>query len=153
MAPSVAAATAVTSTDITSGTRRRSLSGASALLARRFTRQSSHNNSAPRPTASRSESTARRRATIASTTQLTQEQLDAIKVHVRIVPNIENPSRSLIFDIVDRELNVGSVIRVGRYSERHANINCMSFKSKVVSRCHCEIWVETDGKVKKKKKN
>lgn len=140
MAPSIAVATSGTETE---GVRRRSLSGASALLARRFTRQSS----APRPTASRSESTARRRATIAST-QLTQEQLDDIKVHVRIVPNIENPSRSLIFDIVDREMNVGSVIRIGRYSERHANLNCMSFKSKVVSRCHCEVWVETDGKVK-----
>ncbi|CAO3642098.1 unnamed protein product [Mucor hiemalis] len=139
MAPSIAVATSGTETE---GVRRRSLSGASALLARRFTRQSS----APRPTASRSESTARRRATIAST-QLTQEQLDDIKVHVRIVPNIENPSRSLIFDIVDREMNVGSVIRIGRYSERHANLNCMSFKSKVVSRCHCEVWVETDGKL------
>lgn len=140
MAPSIAVATS--GTEATEGVRRRSLSGASALLARRFTRQSS----APRPTASRSESTARRRATIAST-QLTQEQLDDIKVHVRIVPNIENPSRSLIFDIVDREMNVGSVIRIGRYSERHANLNCMSFKSKVVSRCHCEVWVETDGKL------
>ncbi|OAD07846.1 hypothetical protein MUCCIDRAFT_134153, partial [Mucor lusitanicus CBS 277.49] len=27
------------------------------------------------------------------------------------------------------------------------NLNCMSFKSKVVSRCHCEVWVETDGKL------
>lgn len=123
------------------GVRRRSLSGASALIARRFTRQTS----APRPTASRSESTTRRRATIANTTTTTPES--DLKVHVRIVPNIENPSRSLIFDIVDRELQVGSVIRIGRYSERHANLNCMSFKSKVVSRCHSEVWVETDGKV------
>ncbi|KAI9355014.1 hypothetical protein BD770DRAFT_428767 [Pilaira anomala] len=122
------------------GVRRRSLSGASALIARRFTRQTS----APRPTASRSESTTRRRATIADTTTIPESD---IKVHVRIVPNIENPSRSLIFDIVDRELQVGSVIRIGRYSERHANLNCMSFKSKVVSRCHSEVWVETDGKL------
>jgi hypothetical protein len=116
------------------GPRRRSLSGASALLARTFTRQST-TATAPRPTASRSESstTARRRATIAATTP-TQQELDDIKVHVRIVPNIENPGRSLIFDIVDRELEVGSIIRIGRYSERHANLNCMSFRSKVVSR-------------------
>lgn len=134
MAPSIAATTE------NDGIRRRSLSGASALLARRFTRQSS----APRPTSSRSETT-RRRATIAASTP--QQTLNDIKVHVRIVPNIENPSRSLIFDIVDRELEVGSVIRIGRYSERHANLNCMSFKSKVVSRCHSEVWVETDGKV------
>ena len=114
------------------GVRRRSLSGASALLARRFTRMSA----APRPVASRSENAARRRATIAST-HLTQEQQDNIKVHVRIVPNIENPSRSLIFDIVDRELTLGSIIKIGRYSERHSSTDCMSFKSKVVSRCHC----------------
>ncbi|KAG2230658.1 hypothetical protein INT48_005614, partial [Thamnidium elegans] len=129
------------------GVRRRSLSGASALIARRFTRQTS----APRPVASRSESTTRRRATIASTntptTTTTTTTNSGVKVHVRIVPNIENPSRSLIFDIVDRELQVGSVIRIGRYSERHANLNCMSFKSKVVSRCHSEVWVETDGKL------
>jgi pSer/pThr/pTyr-binding forkhead associated (FHA) protein len=111
--------------------RRRSLSGA---LTRRFTRNSTS-------TAPPSESTAKRRATIATTTS------DNAQVHVRIVPNIDNPSRSLIFDIVDRVLTVGSVIRIGRYSERHANQNCMSFKSKVVSRCHCEVWVETDGKV------
>ncbi|GAA5799591.1 hypothetical protein HPULCUR_005007 [Helicostylum pulchrum] len=134
------------------GVRRRSLSGASALIARRFTRQTS----APRPVASRSESTTRRRATIASTntptttttsTTTNTTNTSGVKVHVRIVPNIENPSRSLIFDIVDRELQVGSVIRIGRYSERHANLNCMSFKSKVVSRCHSEVWVETNGKL------
>ncbi|KAG2193417.1 hypothetical protein INT47_006614 [Mucor saturninus] len=135
MAPSI---TATTEND---SIRRRSLSGASALLARTFTRQSS----APRPASSRSESTTRRRATIAASTDIPQQ--NGIKVHVRIVPNIENPSRSLIFDIVDRELQVGSVIRIGRYSERHANLNCMSFKSKVVSRCHSEVWVETDGKL------
>lgn len=138
MAPSTIAAT--TEND---SVRRRSLSGASALLARRFTRQSS----APRPTSSRSESTTRRRATIAASSNILQQPSDGIKFHVRIVPNIENPSRSLIFDIVDRELEVGSVIRIGRYSERHSNLNCMSFKSKVVSRCHSEVWVETDGKV------
>lgn len=122
----------------TSGNRARSLSGASALLTRRFTR----NSATPRPTTSKSESTAtRRRATVDAATSNHQT------AHIRIVPNIDNPSRSLIFDIVDRDLEVGSVIKMGRYSERHANIDCMSFKSKVVSRCHCEVWAETDGKV------
>ncbi|KAG1463595.1 hypothetical protein G6F46_003020 [Rhizopus delemar] len=69
------------------------------------------------------------------------------KVHIRIVPNIDNPSRSLIFDIVDRELEHGTKLFIGRYSERHMNSDCLSFKSKVVSRCHCEIWVEQDGKL------
>jgi hypothetical protein len=48
---------------------------------------------------------------------------------------------------VDRELEVGSVIKMGRYSERFTVTDCMSFKSKVVSRCHCEVWTESDGKV------
>lgn len=157
MAPSTSTATATATTTSSGapveGVRRRSLSGASALLARRFTRNtasaspSSSSSAEPRPTASKSESTAKRRATIASSASSTLDQNTVNKVHVRIVPNIDNPSRSLIFDIVDRQLQVGSVIRVGRYSERHANLNCMSFKSKVVSRCHCEVWVETDGKV------
>ncbi|CAO3656510.1 unnamed protein product [Mucor fragilis] len=157
MAPSTSTATATATTTSSGapveGVRRRSLSGASALLARRFTRNtasaspSSSSSAEPRPTASKSESTAKRRATIASSASSTLDQNTVNKVHVRIVPNIDNPSRSLIFDIVDRQLQVGSVIRVGRYSERHANLNCMSFKSKVVSRCHCEVWVETDGKL------
>lgn len=105
-----------------SDSRRRSLSGASALLTRRFTRQTNDS----------------RRATVCA-------QLP--KVHIRIVPNIDNPSRSLIFDIVDRELEHGTKLFIGRYSERHMNSDCLSFKSKVVSRCHCEIWVEQDGKV------
>ncbi|KAI8335636.1 SMAD/FHA domain-containing protein [Choanephora cucurbitarum] len=70
------------------------------------------------------------------------------KVHVRIVPSIDDPSRCIIFDIVDRELEAGAVIKIGRYSDRHANtLNCMSFKSKVVSRCHCEIFIQEDGKI------
>ncbi|KAI9250298.1 SMAD/FHA domain-containing protein [Sporodiniella umbellata] len=68
-------------------------------------------------------------------------------MNIRIVPNIDNPSRSLIFDIVDRELEYGDKILVGRYSERHRVADCLSFKSKVVSRCHCEIWVDQDGKL------
>ncbi|CEP14696.1 hypothetical protein [Parasitella parasitica] len=152
MAPSTSTATAATSSAPIDGARRRSLSGASALLARRFIRNattaSSLPASEPRPTASASESAARRRATVPSSVSSTLDQDSAAdKVHVRIVPNIDNPSRSLIFDIVDRELQVGSIIRIGRYSERHANLNCMSFKSKVVSRCHCEVWVENDGKL------
>lgn len=131
-------ATASSSSQPESGGRRRSISGA---LTRRFTRNNS--TAEPRSIPSKSASITKRRATIATTSA---DETGA-QVHVRIVPNIENPSRSLIFDIVDRVLSVGSVIRIGRYSERHANLDCMSFKSKVVSRCHCEVWVETDGKV------
>ncbi|ORE09122.1 hypothetical protein BCV72DRAFT_321036 [Rhizopus microsporus var. microsporus] len=116
---------------ILSENRRRSISGASALLTRRFTRQATTNNSKP--------DIVRRRATIA---------IKPPKVHVRIVPSIDNPGRSLIFDIVDRDLEYGTIIKIGRYSERNPNnSDCMSFKSKVVSRCHCEIFVEQDGKL------
>jgi hypothetical protein len=110
------------------GVRRRSLSGASALLTRKFTRSKSNR--------------AKRRATISVTPH-------DHKIHLRIVPNIENINRSLIFEIVDREMEIGEVIKMGRYSDRRANeTNCMSFKSKVVSRYHCEVWAESNGKVK-----
>ncbi|ORY95684.1 hypothetical protein BCR43DRAFT_475658 [Syncephalastrum racemosum] len=84
-----------------------------------------------------------RSATMPSTTCSTEQA----KLHVRIVPNIENPSRSLIFDIVDREMDAGTIIKVGRFAERSNSPNHMSFKSKVVSRAHCEFWVGEDGKL------
>lgn len=68
-------------------------------------------------------------------------------MQVRIVPNIENPSRSLIFDVINRELQTGKVIKIGRFTDRVQASDHISFKSKVVSRSHCEIWLETDGKV------
>lgn len=68
-------------------------------------------------------------------------------VHVRIVPSIENPRRSLIFDVVDREIKAGTVVKIGRFTDRSVTANHISFKSKVVSRTHCEIWVDLDGKL------
>ncbi|KAI9313537.1 SMAD/FHA domain-containing protein, partial [Dichotomocladium elegans] len=69
-------------------------------------------------------------------------------LHVRIVPHIEDPSRCLIFDVVDREVKAGETIRLGRFSERPPlAVDQMSFKTKVVSRSHGEIWVHDDGKL------
>ncbi|KAI9013360.1 SMAD/FHA domain-containing protein, partial [Phycomyces nitens] len=68
-------------------------------------------------------------------------------LHVRIVPSIENPNRCMIFDIVDRVLEAGTVIKLGRFAERAMAENHLSFKSKVVSRSHCEIRMEHDGKL------
>ncbi|KAI8878188.1 hypothetical protein K501DRAFT_33354 [Backusella circina FSU 941] len=68
-------------------------------------------------------------------------------VHVRIVPHIDNPSRSLVFSIIDRDLEAGHVVRVGRFTDRIATQNHISFKSKVVSRTHCEIWLNNNGKI------
>lgn len=68
-------------------------------------------------------------------------------LHVRIVPSIENPSRSLIFDIFDRDLAPAVYIKIGRFTDRSPSPTRMSFKTKVVSRSHCELWME-HGKVK-----
>ncbi|OAD72188.1 hypothetical protein PHYBLDRAFT_80024 [Phycomyces blakesleeanus NRRL 1555(-)] len=68
-------------------------------------------------------------------------------LHVRIVPSIENPNRCMIFDIVDRVLEAGTIIKLGRFAERAMAENHLSFKSKVVSRSHCEIRMEHDGKL------
>ncbi|KAI9678601.1 MAG: hypothetical protein M1817_005658 [Caeruleum heppii] len=71
---------------------------------------------------------------------------------IRFIPHQDPraPRPSLVFPPVARTLPSGtSVIRVGRYSERDldpsANPNALSsapvgFKSKVVSRRHCEFW-------------
>lgn len=68
-------------------------------------------------------------------------------VHIRIVPSIENPSRSLVFNIIERDLEIGRVIKIGRFTDRSSVQNHISFKSKVVSRSHCEIWLNDEGKV------
>ncbi|KAI7889718.1 uncharacterized protein EV154DRAFT_513847 [Mucor mucedo] len=71
-------------------------------------------------------------------------------IHIRIVPSIENPSRSLVFSIIERDLEVGRVIKIGRFTDRSSIQNHISFKSKVVSRSHCEIWLNNEGKVQLK---
>lgn len=68
-------------------------------------------------------------------------------IHIRIVPSIENPSRSLVFNIIERDLEVGRIIKIGRFTDRSSVQNHISFKSKVVSRSHCEIWLNDEGKV------
>ncbi|EIE84613.1 hypothetical protein G6F46_008103 [Rhizopus delemar] len=72
---------------------------------------------------------------------------DEMKVHIRIVPNIDNSSRSLIFNVIERDLEVGKVIKIGRFTEKSYLEEHVSFKSKVVSRFHCEIWLNNDGKL------
>ncbi|ORX48046.1 hypothetical protein DM01DRAFT_1410057 [Hesseltinella vesiculosa] len=84
----------------------------------------------------------RRRSTFATSSSVDPSLPRAQNLHIRIVPNIENPSRSLIFDIFDRELEPGVYIKVGRFTDRTQSPTHMSFKSKVVSRSHCEFWVE-----------
>ena len=69
---------------------------------------------------------------------------------VRFIPHVEpRTSRpSLHFATIARTLNsADSVVRVGRYSERDkaspvdaSSVSPVGFKSKVVSRRHCEFW-------------
>jgi hypothetical protein len=70
-------------------------------------------------------------------------------VKIRLVPHLES-TRSLRFDPISRELKPGDPsLRIGRFTDRHntpANANRLAFKSKVVSRGHAEIWLES-GKV------
>lgn len=72
------------------------------------------------------------------------------KVHIKLVPNVGMTNRCFVFDVVDRELESGgSVLKLGRYSDRTIVSDRLSFKSKVVSRYHAEIWLsDQDGKVR-----
>ncbi|KAI9299521.1 SMAD/FHA domain-containing protein, partial [Cunninghamella echinulata] len=67
-------------------------------------------------------------------------------VHIRLVPNIGMTSRCFIFDIIDRDLTSSTKLKIGRYSERNVMSDRISFKSKVVSRTHAELWVDEDNK-------
>jgi len=67
---------------------------------------------------------------------------------IRFIPHVETRSSrpSLHFQSVSRTLkNASTIVRVGRYSERDTptaeeNSLPVGFKSKVVSRRHCEFW-------------
>jgi pSer/pThr/pTyr-binding forkhead associated (FHA) protein len=67
---------------------------------------------------------------------------------IRFIPHVEARSTrpSLHFQAISRTLKNGStIVRVGRYSERDTptaeeNSLPVGFKSKVVSRRHCEFW-------------
>jgi pSer/pThr/pTyr-binding forkhead associated (FHA) protein len=67
---------------------------------------------------------------------------------IRFIPHVETRSSrpSLHFSAISRTLkNASTIVRVGRYSERDTptaeeNSLPVGFKSKVVSRRHCEFW-------------
>ncbi|CAO3594830.1 unnamed protein product [Absidia cylindrospora] len=73
--------------------------------------------------------------------------MDEENLHIRLLPNIGLTSRCFVFDIIDRVLGPNMVLRIGRYSERHTNPQRLSFKSKVVSRTHAELWMEEGKKI------
>ncbi|PIA99369.1 E3 ubiquitin-protein ligase DMA1 [Cercospora beticola] len=67
---------------------------------------------------------------------------------IRFIPHVETRSSrpSLHFNALSRQLKTpDGKVKVGRYSERDSNTSdVVGFKSKVVSRRHCEFWC-TDG--------
>ncbi|KAF9907957.1 hypothetical protein BX616_000278, partial [Lobosporangium transversale] len=65
--------------------------------------------------------------------------------HIRIVPHLDAP-RSLHFDVVDKDVPEGFVLKIGRFTDKQSLPNRVTFKSKVVSRGHAEIFTE-NGKV------
>ncbi|KAB8343222.1 hypothetical protein FH972_022812 [Carpinus fangiana] len=85
----------------------------------------------------------------------TKKRSRSTKPTIQFIPYNDISSRSrpsLDFARISRTLpQPTSVIKVGRYSERDSNIECtpsqpsespVGFKSKVVSRKHCEFWCE-----------
>ncbi|KAI9252410.1 hypothetical protein BDA99DRAFT_574929 [Phascolomyces articulosus] len=64
--------------------------------------------------------------------------------HIRLVPNVGIGNRCFVFDIIDRSLDPGAMLKIGRYSDRNVAPDRLSFKSKVVSRSHAELWVPPD---------
>ncbi|KAI7878948.1 SMAD/FHA domain-containing protein [Lichtheimia hyalospora FSU 10163] len=65
--------------------------------------------------------------------------------HIRIVPHLES-SRSLVFGVIERDVRENNVIKIGRFTDRFLTPNRITFRSKVVSRGHAELWNE-DGKL------
>ncbi|KAG0360082.1 hypothetical protein BGZ54_009713 [Gamsiella multidivaricata] len=61
--------------------------------------------------------------------------------HIRIVPHLDAP-RSLHFEVVDKDVPEGFVLKIGRFTDKQNLPNRVTFKSKVVSRGHAEIFTE-----------
>ncbi|KAF8885372.1 hypothetical protein CPB84DRAFT_131767 [Gymnopilus junonius] len=74
---------------------------------------------------------------------------------IRLVPHLDT-RRSLRFDAIGRDLKEGDpALRIGRFTDRSGlglaavnalGSNKLAFRSKVVSRTHAEIWVESGGR-------
>ncbi|ORY97542.1 SMAD/FHA domain-containing protein, partial [Syncephalastrum racemosum] len=63
--------------------------------------------------------------------------------HIRLVPHVGYGAQCYVFDVIDRVLHERRVLKLGRYNDlRHAHPERLSFKTKVVSRCHAELWTD-----------
>ncbi|KAG1451052.1 hypothetical protein G6F56_008183 [Rhizopus delemar] len=70
--------------------------------------------------------------------------MDSKELSIKLIPHLGSSSPSFLFDVIDRSLIAGQSIKLGRYSDRKIISNQLSFKSKVVSRHHAEIWLENE---------
>lgn len=62
---------------------------------------------------------------------------------IRFVPHVEFSSRlSLNFEPMERKVVDNAHIKIGRFNEKSNNKIAVTFKSKVVSRMHAELWCE-----------
>lgn len=66
------------------------------------------------------------------------------KTHLRIVPHLDTSPNSLVFDIIERDLYNDTILKIGRFTDRFYNLDRITFKSKVVSRGHAEIFIQND---------
>ncbi|KAI9266449.1 hypothetical protein BDA99DRAFT_436682 [Phascolomyces articulosus] len=91
-------------------------------------------------------STPHRSAHSSSNTNIPHEPSpnDDGEVHIRLVPHVTYNSQCHVFDVIERSLQQGVILKLGRYNNnrRTNNSNHLSFKSKVVSRSHAELWCE-----------
>ncbi|RUS13476.1 hypothetical protein BC937DRAFT_95252, partial [Endogone sp. FLAS-F59071] len=73
--------------------------------------------------------------------EATVPQSPSAPPHLRIVPHFDSP-RSLHFEPIERDVPEETTIKIGRFTDRVFMANRITFKSKVVSRGHAEIWTE-----------
>ncbi|CAO3612648.1 unnamed protein product [Cunninghamella blakesleeana] len=61
--------------------------------------------------------------------------------HIRIVPHLDT-SQSLVFNVIERDISEGTIIKIGRFTDKYLSPTRITFKSKVVSRGHAEIFIK-----------
>lgn len=81
-------------------------------------------------------------APVVSTPFNTTQEVHLKPPHVRIVPSLESPGQSLIFSVIEMDLENGYLVKIGRFTDRRNVHNRVTFRSKVVSRAHAEMWSE-----------
>ncbi|KAL0073465.1 SMAD/FHA domain-containing protein [Phycomyces blakesleeanus] len=62
---------------------------------------------------------------------------------IRLVPHLNSP-RSLVFGVIERDVANGTVLKIGRFTDKYISQTRITFKSKVVSRGHAEIWSDNN---------